>query len=152
MGARLSPEWEEAGATAAQAEALRRRVAPLARRDAEAYANVLRIRAEPEGLDPAIRDFALGEALIAAANLPLRIAEAAADVAELALATAQAGEPSVRGDLIGAATLAAAAARVSATLVAVNLRTTEEDERLDQVRIHAHVAAQAAQRALELAG
>lgn len=151
MAARLSTDWEDAGGAAAQAESLRRRVVPLAEQDADAYADVLRIRKEPEGIDPEIRDFALGQAFDLAAAVPLSIAEAAADVAELAHETAQFGEPSVRGDVIAASVLAAAAARTCATLVAVNLTTTDEDPRVGRVHDVAHSASYSSQRALELA-
>src|SRR5205085_7571624 len=47
MAARISIDhWDEAGAVAAQAETLRLRAAPLAHADAEAYAEVLRLRRE----------------------------------------------------------------------------------------------------------
>src|SRR5207244_3522599 len=47
MAGRISVgHWADAGSCAAQAEALRRRAAPLAHADGEAYAEVLRLRRE----------------------------------------------------------------------------------------------------------
>src|SRR5919197_823386 len=75
MTARLSREiWPDAGGVAAQAEALRARVAPLA--DAGTGT-------------PGLRDVALGNAFSRAADLPLHIAEIATDVAELSAYTAK---------------------------------------------------------------
>lgn len=147
MAARSSPDWDEARSIAAQATALRRRVEPLAESDAEAYADVMRILREPEELEPRVRDFALGEALALAAELPLAIAEAAADAAELAAHTAERCEQSVRADAAGAAWLAAGAARAVANLVRVNLGVREDDVRLRRADELAVTAKRAAQRA-----
>src|SRR5206468_6063035 len=102
---------------------------------------------EPEGIDPKMRDFALGESLALSAELPLAIAEAAADAAELAAHAAGHCEQTVRADAAGAAWLAAGAARAAANLVRVNLGVREDDDRLRRADAVAAAAEQAAQRA-----
>jgi len=148
MAARASRgTWSGAQGALAQAEALRHRATPLPAATARAYEDALvalRLRGEPAS---SIRDEALGDALARAAELPLAIARAGADVAELAAAIASAGDPAWRGDAIAAALLAAAGARAAANLVSVNLRVTEQDERLVAARKHADAGADAARRA-----
>jgi methenyltetrahydrofolate cyclohydrolase len=127
MTARYSrDDWAGADAAAAQAETLRARAAPLAREDVAAYEEVLRLRREPAD------DEALGRALDAAAEVPLRIAQVGADVAELAAHVAGRCDPAVRVDAVAAADLAASAARVAARLVAVNLTMRPSDERIER--------------------
>ena len=127
MAARRSRgTWADAAGAVAQAEALRRRAAPLAHEDAEAYAEVaLRLSGERGG-----RDYELGRALSRAAEVPLLIAQVAADVAALAKDVAERGDPAVRGDATGAALLAEAAARSAAHLVEINLGTGVGDLRV----------------------
>lgn len=149
MAARLSrAEWPEAGGAIAQAEALRVRVAPLAQRDAEAYEQALAALRPPKELEPEARDAVIGEALSRAAEVPLAIAEAAADVAELAAVVAEKGNPAVRPDAAAAALFAEAGARTAANLVAVNLATTEDDPRARRAREAAAAASAAAGAAL----
>jgi formiminotetrahydrofolate cyclodeaminase len=135
----------------AQAEALRTRAAPLAQLDAEAYEAVLAVRRASKGAPEAERDAALGRALSRAADVPLAIAEIAADVAELAALVAEQGNPNVSGDAAAAAVLAEGAARAAATLVAINLGTTEEDERAVRARRLVESAREAARRAVAAA-
>lgn len=132
MAARASTgSWPEAAGVAAQAEALRDRVAPLAERNAAAYAEALDLlddAGEPDDQDR--RDFRLGNALSRAAALPLEIAEAAADAAELGALVAERGDASRRADAVAAVLLADAAAKVCAELVRVNLAAHPDDERV----------------------
>jgi methenyltetrahydrofolate cyclohydrolase len=139
-------EWSEARGIAAQAEALRDRLAPLAQLDADQYEAALRARAD-EGPAGERRDFELGVAYAKAAEPPLRIAEAANDVAALAVTVARHGNPSVRADAVAAAALAAAAARAASELVAVNLTAAADDERVLLARRLADEAARAAEEA-----
>jgi formiminotetrahydrofolate cyclodeaminase len=132
---------------AAQAEHLRRRLTGLAREDAEVFVRALRDLDEPRDPDPDRRDWQLGRSLAAAADVPLRIAEACADVAELAADLARRGKPELQPDAAGAAVLAEAAARVCAHLVAVNLGATAEDARVRHVESLAAAAGQAVERA-----
>src|SRR5215218_9283334 len=76
-------DWPAAAGLAAQAEALRDRAAPLAQLDAEEYEAALRVRDSQEEAGDR-RDYAVGRAYARAAAPPVRIVEAAADVAELA--------------------------------------------------------------------
>jgi formiminotetrahydrofolate cyclodeaminase len=146
--ARASKEgWPDAAGVAAQAESLRDRVAPLAQLDADEYEAAL--LAQRDGAEQAgdRRDFALGRAYARAAEPPLRIVEAAADVAELAVVVARNGEGSLRADAAAAGALAAAAARSAAELVAVNLTATADDARVVRARALAADAARAADEA-----
>lgn len=148
MTARLSRKhWEGAPGAVAQAEALRVRATPLAQEDADAYEAVLTAMRMPKDLEPEVRNALIGETLSRAADVPLRIAEAAADVADLAATIAVEGNPNLRGDAAAAALLSEASARVAANLVEINLATTEEDERIGRARAFAAAAATAAKRA-----
>jgi len=144
-------QWQDAAGVVAQAEALRRRAAPLAQLDAEAYEAVLTVRRAITTLAGIERDAAMGKALSHAADVPLAIAEVAADVAELAALVAEKGNPNVSGDAAVGAVLAEAAARAAATLVTVNLGTTEEDERVTRARRLIRAAEEAARRAVTAA-
>jgi formiminotetrahydrofolate cyclodeaminase len=108
--ARLSPEWPQALDVVELAEALLMLATPLAQADADAYTKVLEAR---EG--------EVADALSGAADVPLSIAEAAAEVATLAARAVDEGNPRLRADAVVAAELAAAGVRGAAELVAVNL-------------------------------
>lgn len=127
-------------AAAVQADSLRARAAALAQADEAAYAAAAGLLVGRDG-----HDFELGRALDEAAAVPLRIAEAAADVAELAAALGERVVPDARPDLAGAALLAAGAARAAAHLVGVNLAVAAGDERLQRARAAASAAAAAAE-------
>jgi formiminotetrahydrofolate cyclodeaminase len=130
--------WPEAPAAAAQATVLLERLESLVREDAEVFGRALRSLEEPKG------DFDLGTALDRAADVPLRIAEVAADVALLAAEVAERCDPRRRADAVAAGTLAAAAAQAAADLVAVNLTALEGDPRVARARYAAGEAARAA--------
>jgi formiminotetrahydrofolate cyclodeaminase len=120
---------------AAQAAALTLRLARLAEADAEALASARDALAGGLGRDPdERRDFALGRALDHAAEVPLQIAEACADVARLAAAFGPDAETASAPDVEAARELAIGAARAAAHLVEVNLGVTEDDERLARAR------------------
>jgi formiminotetrahydrofolate cyclodeaminase len=133
---RSADGWEDGAGVIAQASALRRRALRLARDDLEAHA------AARDALDAAVggdRERAGGNGLLAtalarAADLPLAIAEVAADTAELAAVVADDGERDVSADAAGAAQLAAGAAGAAAHLIEVNLSTVPDDERLTRAR------------------
>jgi formiminotetrahydrofolate cyclodeaminase len=137
-------QWSEGRGAAAQANTLRERVAPMAQQNVEAYARaVARLRGEEvEGTDD------LGMALANAAQIPLEIAEAAVDVAALAAVVAERGEQALRADAVAAALLAHGAASAVATLVAVNLGTTAQDERVTRVNDLVGAAKASADRAV----
>jgi formiminotetrahydrofolate cyclodeaminase len=135
-------DWPEAAGSAAQARKLRERLVPLAREDAEAYhAAVAKLRERGD-------DFALGEALARAADVPLEIAEQAENVAALAADAAQRATPDLRADAAAAAALALGAAWAAAKLVEVNLAMRTEDPRLARAQRIAAGATQTARAAL----
>jgi formiminotetrahydrofolate cyclodeaminase len=131
--ARMSAGWAEAAAVAGQADSLRRRATRLAAENAPVYAVVL--RAFEQGGDR------LGQALDEAAEVPLRVAEAAHDVVLLAAHSADRCEPQARADVIAAGALAAGAAAAAAELVASNLTAMPGDERVERARDLATAAA-----------
>jgi formiminotetrahydrofolate cyclodeaminase len=151
MVAGASLSWGEAPAVAAQATALRRRLAPLAAANAQAYEDALASLALPESVHPDARSHAIVTALDRAADIPLRIVGAANDVAFLAAEAAHWGEPALRPDATAAALLAAGAARSAAHLVEVNLATGPEDERVLRARSLAASAQDCARVLLESA-
>jgi methenyltetrahydrofolate cyclohydrolase len=148
MVARASPDWPEAGSAVAQAERLRKRVAPLAQRDAEAYEEALVTLRLPERVEPTVRDAAVGAALARTAEVLLAISDAAADAAYLAALVADRGTPERRGDAVAAALLAEAAARAAECLVAVNLTVRTGDPRSEQAQMNVEAAGAAAREAV----
>ena len=136
-------EWAEAAGAAAQARKLRDRLVPLARQDAEAYQEaVAKLKERGD-------DFALGEALAKAADIPLEIAEHAENVAGLAAEAADRATGDVRADASAAAALALGAASAAAKLVEVNLAMQDEDPRLARARAIVAGAAETAREALQ---
>jgi glutamate formiminotransferase/formiminotetrahydrofolate cyclodeaminase len=104
LAARFSEEREAAD----RLVELRTRLVALADEDAEAYTAFMRTKSDED------RDRTI--------DVPLAIAETAAEAAQLGRAVAESGNPRVAGDAIAGAELAAAVARVGATLVEINLR------------------------------
>jgi formiminotetrahydrofolate cyclodeaminase len=145
--ARTSTAWPDSRGVAAQAESLCDRAAPLAQADAEEYEAALEAREDEGGEAGERRDFALGRAYARAAEPPLQIARAAADVAELAVVVARNGDPAFHADAVTAALLAAAAASSAAELVGVNLTASARDERVREAERLAESAARAAEEA-----
>jgi formiminotetrahydrofolate cyclodeaminase len=139
--ARVSDDWADAPGVAAQASALGDRALALADDDHRVYARAMAQLSSPE------RDTALGAALRRAAEVPLQIAETAADVAILASLAAEEGSETVRADAWAAAALAEAATVSAAKLVHVNLATRREDP----LRARADDASRAAASAREVA-
>lgn len=145
--ARQSRSWTEAPGIAAQAAALRDRLAVLADEDVEAFAAALEaLRAAKSS--GGSRDRLLGVALARAADVPLQIAAAAADVAELGSLAASNGSPALRPDAVTATLLAEAAARGAAQLVSANLAALPGDARSAEAVSHAAAAARARAAAL----
>src|SRR5262249_33701649 len=111
MAARAATGWADGPGVAAQAKALSVRLVPLAGADADAFARVVALRA-----DPAADERDLGPALDRSAELPLAIADAAAATAELAALTAAWATGYELADAVAAAALAAGAVRPNAAL------------------------------------
>jgi formiminotetrahydrofolate cyclodeaminase len=124
MAARLAHEWPKASEVVERAEALRSKMATLALADEDAYAKVTEAMRLPT--DSPSRDAELAVALSGAADVPLAVAEAAAEVAVLAALVAQEGNERLRGDALVAAELAEAGVRGAAELVAINLAGRED--------------------------
>ena len=135
-------EWADAAGAAAQAKRLRERLIPLAQQDAEAYHEAI------SKLKERGDDFALGEALARAADIPLEIADHAENVAALAAEAAARAGGDVRADASAAAALALGAAWAAAKLVEVNLAMRVEDPRLERAREIAAGATRTAREAL----
>src|SRR2546429_6074129 len=114
-GATELEQWPDAAGAAAQARRLREALVPLAREDSEAYQAAVAQLQEHED------DFALGEALARAADIPLEIADHAENVSALAADAAAHANPDLRADAAAAAALALRAAWAAAKLVEVNL-------------------------------
>jgi methenyltetrahydrofolate cyclohydrolase len=111
-----------------RAHELRGVLLSLAEDDTRSYAAVLDALATPRS-DPD-RPARLQVALAAAAEVPLAIAVAAAEVGEMATEVAQAGNAHLLGDATAGALIAEAAARSAARLVELNLAASPQDARL----------------------
>jgi len=152
MSARLSADHlDDAAGLAERADHLRQRVAPLAQEDASAYGRVLAAyRAPEDGGDPEVRRERIQRALSGAADVPLAIAEAGAEVAEIAARLAREGNPNLMGDAVAAALLAEAGVRAAEVLVRINTAAGGIfDDRLGRASELAARAGAAARRAVE---
>jgi formiminotetrahydrofolate cyclodeaminase len=169
MAARAArPKWTDAGGAIAQSEALRARLTALAGRDAEAYGRA-RALLQRAGRDrdrrgsaaapsaapsetPEERERRLAEALDVAAREPLLIAEAAAEVAQVAAWVAHGGSADHRADAATAAVLAESAATAAAHLVEINPAVGTDSELAVRARAAAKLAAEARSAALPAGG
>jgi len=131
---------------AADARGLLRRAAPLAQADADAYGGVLAAQRAPDEPAGGSRQQRISAALAQASAVPLEVAEIGDRVAALATEIAAGGNPSVRGDALTAARLAAAAAQAAAALVRINLAGVPDDPRSAQA---SHLADRAARLAAQ---
>jgi formiminotetrahydrofolate cyclodeaminase len=139
MAARMGEDgWDGAGATA-EAEALQARLTALAREDAASFRRAL--DAERAGAGEAELEAARDRAC----RVPMRIAEAAAEVVELAARARPHVSARVTVDLAAAAILAEAAGRAAGEVVRCN--AGEGDRRLAETLA---VLRRAADRAAEL--
>lgn len=148
--ARASEEEDEEEESIAglhsRAGELRAQLLELADADTRAYQPVLDALALTH--EDEQRASALRAALSVAAGVPLEIAGASAEVAELAATITQApGGRWLFGDASVALTAAAAAAGAAATLVELNLEATPDDPRLQQATEFARRAAELRARA-----
>jgi formiminotetrahydrofolate cyclodeaminase len=144
MVGRNSSGWPEGADAAASAEVRRERLLVLADEDVDVVGAVIAAansRRRGEGAD-------LVAALLRSSEVPLEIAERAAEVAVLARVAARDGKPPMRADAAAAATLAASAAAVAVSIVAGNLTAPQlGDSEHEVARIR-----EAARVALERAG
>jgi len=121
------PEYEEVDPVARQIGAaageLRSSLLAAAEEDAVAYLAVVAARGLPRNGDEerAARKAAIGDASVAATEVPLRVVRLAAKVLDLAASVASIGNRKAVSDAGAAALLAAAAARGAALNVRINL-------------------------------
>lgn len=126
------PEYEEVDPVARQIGAaageLRSSLLAAAEEDAAAYLAVVAARHLPRDGDEqrAARKAAIGEASVAATEVPLRVVRLAAEVLDLAASIASIGNRNAVSDAGAAALLAAAAARGAALNVRINLPSLPE--------------------------
>jgi formiminotetrahydrofolate cyclodeaminase len=118
MSARLAGRSE----AIARAGELRRQAMTLAEEELTSYAPVLAARSDEER----------SAALAAASEPPARVAELAAEVAELGIDVAASTSAAVRGDALAGVVLAEAAASAAARLVAINVDSGAVLERARQ--------------------
>lgn len=151
MAARFSADHlTDAYLLADRAESLRVEVAPLARADAEAYGRVLEAYRTPRERDPEERREHIRAALSDAADVPLAIAEAGAEVAEVAARLAEEGNPNLKGDALAAVLLAEAGVRAATNLAEINLSSGGSEEgRRGRAAALLEIASRARQRVLE---
>lgn len=126
-----------------RAEGLRTELSELVNSDATAYARVAAAYRLPKSSDEEreTREIAIQSALVEATEVPLRIAEAARVVVDLAEAIAAIGNRTVLTDAGSAALIAEAALRAALLNVSVNIAALRDStqrsrfgERLDAVR------------------
>jgi len=123
--ARLSrKQWPEAGGMHVRAERLRLQSEELIEQDAIAYLAFIEAVRSGQGV---------AGARARTVQVPLEIARAAAEVAELAEQAGTLGNPKLRPDAVVAAMLASAAAEAAAYLVGINVGETT-DARWDEAR------------------
>lgn len=134
------------------ADDLRRRAAPLADADAEAYGRYLDATRMSGETDPDRRRRGVDAALSEATDVPVAISELAADVAGLAADLAANGNRRLRGDAATGGLLASAAATAASMLVAENLSRVGEDPRRARAAGAAARAEAAAAAVVELLG
>jgi formiminotetrahydrofolate cyclodeaminase len=115
---------------AAAAEDLRARLGEFVSLDAQAYRAVAVAMKLPRDTDQQKqeRGVILQSALKGAAEVPLRVAKAAADVARLTLPAAEKGNPHAVSDAGVAVLLAEAAAQSAALNVKINLAWIDDEE------------------------
>jgi formiminotetrahydrofolate cyclodeaminase len=151
------PEYEAVDPVARQigsaAGELRTALLAAAEEDAVAYDAVAAARRLPRETDEEreARKAAIGEASVAATEVPLRVARLAMDVLDLAARMAPIGNRNAISDAGVAAVFAAAAARGAAFNVAINLPSLPADHalRVDGGRRLAEMEAQVAERETE---
>jgi formiminotetrahydrofolate cyclodeaminase len=142
---RYAERHERMAAMRTRAGELRARALELAEEELHVYEAVLDALREPE--DAPGRAERLDAALSEAADSPLAVARAAAEVAALAGEVASTGNRNLRGDAVAGALLAEAACCASARLADLNLAgrpadpRREEASELTQRALHARLMA-----------
>jgi formiminotetrahydrofolate cyclodeaminase len=150
MVARFSTrQMADAVNLAAQADQLRVRAIDLAGDDARAYQDVLAAYALPK--DSADRKTRIRAALERAADVPLQIAEIAAEGTTIGARLIGSANPNLKGDAIVGVLLAQSAVRGAVTLVQLNVRMGNLDRHwIDRSAAHLATAVDTA-RAVDVA-
>ncbi len=148
IAARLSAgQLADAEGLADRADVAMRRVAPLARIDAESYGRVLDAYREP---DAETRRERVSDALSGATDVPLAVAEIGNEVAGIAARLVEEGNPNLEGDAIAALLLAEAGVRAATVLVEINLSSANvHDDRLGRTNELADETAATVRRTTE---
>jgi formiminotetrahydrofolate cyclodeaminase len=148
MAARLSAgQLADAEGLADRADVAMRRVAPLARIDAESYGRVLDAYREP---DAETRRERVSDALSGATDVPLAVAEIGNEVTGIAARLVEEGNPNLEGDAIAALLLAEAGVRAATVLVEINLSSANvHDDRLGRTNELADETAATVRRTTE---
>ena len=131
MIGRASRDWPQGEQTARDASDLGDRLAALAADDAHVFGRVLDV-IRATGLSDTEREERLGQALLVASEPAVAIAEAAADVVQLATHAEANGKPSMKADAAAASTLARAAVTCAALAIEANLSASPKP--FDEVR------------------
>ncbi len=133
-----------------EAEAWRRRLTGLMRRDSQAFDRVLAASRLPQGsaAEADIRDRALRAATWEATRVPLETAETCLTLARLAARAVRAGNPNAASDGATAAVLARAASEAALCNVEINLKSLPADADKDAVTARAAELARHAEEAL----
>jgi glutamate formiminotransferase/formiminotetrahydrofolate cyclodeaminase len=121
---------DEVARIKASSERLRGELAKLVTLDAQAYGAVAAAMKLSRDTEPQKKERAcvLQAALVGAAEVPLKVAEAAAEVARLSLPAAEKGNPNAVSDAGCAALLADAASQSAALNVRINLAWIENED------------------------
>ncbi len=136
-----------------RAEALQRELRDLVQADADAYARVMEAYQLPKETDAAktARVRAIQDALKAASDIPLRVAERCGDVLALARLVAEKGNQNAASDAGVGALMAEAGLRGAALNVSINLNSIKDEPYVRALRARvAELIAQADQSRIEI--
>jgi formiminotetrahydrofolate cyclodeaminase len=134
MAARYATAVPRAAEIADESERAAQHALGLADADALAYGRVIAATATARERPAASGAAAIELALAAAADVPLQICELAAQTAQTAADLARTGRPSLVGDALTGAALAAAATRACLVLIEIDLAHAPGDARRARAR------------------
>ncbi len=132
--------WDGAEAVRQRAHGLRLHSEELIEADVHAYRGFVDAMRSAKGMGAENREEVVGPAREETVAVPLAIARAGAEVAELAALTVEHGNPNLRSDARVACVLAAAGARAATVTMSTNLANAPDDRRLDEARRLAEAA------------
>ncbi len=145
--ARLStPQMIGAAAIRKRAASVRMVATAYIESDARAYSDYMAALRAARGRNAVERERIVGPAFGGILSEPLKVARAAAEVADMGAELASHGKPNVRSDAMVAVHLAAAAAQASAATLAANLAKSPADAKLGEVLRLATAASERARK------